>query len=465
MKIKTNKLIRNIGISVVVQIISLLTSFVLNLIVPKFIDVIEYSHWQTYILYASYVSILQFGLIDGMILKYSQYDYEELDKEEIRSQLRIFMIFLTLVAILTVVSSLIFLDGYYRILMILLSSSIITKNHFWYSGTLLQITYRINKYAQITIVQKISCLCIILTLLFCGVKNFVWYCVADLAGDIIGGVLAIIYSKELTFGKIKVKSALSNIINNVRQGSMLLFANLSASLLVGFAKMVIRWRWGEMTFGKVSLAFSLTHLFLTFVSAVSIVLFPSLKRTEESKLPIIYMSARDIISPLLILALSLYVPCAVLLNLWLPHYSESVVYLGILMPIIIFNARNNLLTNNYLKVLRKEKEMFFINAGSLALGVLIYLTAAYVFDSLVALLISVVLVEGIKFFISEIFVWKMLKCRRYKEFMVELTLVCAFWICVKSNNPWLGTLIYFVFAFAYAVYAFMKWKRAGIAHE
>ena len=59
---KNNKLFFNIGISMLVQVVSLLTSFVVSLVVPKFIDILDYSHWQTYVLYSSYVSIFQFGL-------------------------------------------------------------------------------------------------------------------------------------------------------------------------------------------------------------------------------------------------------------------------------------------------------------------------------------------------------------------------------------------------------------------
>jgi O-antigen/teichoic acid export membrane protein len=72
---------KNISLSVLVQAISLIVSFVLNLIVPKFIDEYQYSYWQTFLLYAQYVGILHFGLLDGIVLRYSQYDYDELDKK------------------------------------------------------------------------------------------------------------------------------------------------------------------------------------------------------------------------------------------------------------------------------------------------------------------------------------------------------------------------------------------------
>ena len=80
-------------LSVLAQFISVVTSFILGFIVPKFIDEYQYAYWQLYVLYAGYVGLLHFGLLDGLVLRYSQYDYNELDKPLVRSQVRILFIF------------------------------------------------------------------------------------------------------------------------------------------------------------------------------------------------------------------------------------------------------------------------------------------------------------------------------------------------------------------------------------
>ena len=253
MTFKKNVLIKNIGISFFVQIVSLLTSFVISLIVPKFIDILDYSYWQSYILYSSYVSIFHFGLIDGFILKYSKYNYDELDKEEIRSQLQILLLFLSFISVSTIIVSILFLDGVVRILGILLAISMVVKNHFWYSSTICQITYRIDKYSKITILQRGSYLVGIVVLLFVGVKEFYWFCIADIVGDILSGLLAIKYNKELTIGKIRnIKITFGNIRSNISSGIPLLLANYSTSLIIGAAKMIVQFKWGDIAFGKIS---------------------------------------------------------------------------------------------------------------------------------------------------------------------------------------------------------------------
>ena len=74
--ITSKKFAKNVIYSILAQIISLAVSFVLTLIVPKFIDEYQYSYWQTYVLYVGYVGVLHFGLLDGLVLRYSKFDYK-----------------------------------------------------------------------------------------------------------------------------------------------------------------------------------------------------------------------------------------------------------------------------------------------------------------------------------------------------------------------------------------------------
>ena len=87
-KISFYQIKKNVGMSIAAQIISLSVSLVMNFILPKFISEYQYAMWQTYLLYVSYVGILHFGLLDGITLRYSQFDYDELDKPRIRSQFK-----------------------------------------------------------------------------------------------------------------------------------------------------------------------------------------------------------------------------------------------------------------------------------------------------------------------------------------------------------------------------------------
>lgn len=202
-----------------------------------------------------------------------------------------------------------------------------------------------------------------------------------------------------------------NLSKTIGAGVWLMIASYSANLVVGLGKMIVQWRWDELTFGKVSLSFSLTTFVLHFVTAISVVLFPSIKRLDKDKLPGLYKSIRVGISPLFLLVLIFYFPGSYLLKLWLPKYVASIVYLGILLPIIVYSSKVSLLTNNYLKAYRKEKTLLVINILSVVFGFVVYLILTYVFNNLFVLLFSIVGIIMIRSIVSEIAVMKIIKVK------------------------------------------------------
>ncbi len=89
--IESRQIKKNVSLTIAVQVVSFVVSLVMNLLLPKFIDEEQYSYWQTFLLYVSYVPLLHLGLLDGIMLRYSQYDYNELDKPLVRSQFTLFL--------------------------------------------------------------------------------------------------------------------------------------------------------------------------------------------------------------------------------------------------------------------------------------------------------------------------------------------------------------------------------------
>ncbi|MGH2189613.1 hypothetical protein ACQ10K_17670, partial [Enterococcus faecium] len=81
-----------------------------------------------------------------------------------------------------------------------------------------------------------------------------------------------------------------------------------------------------------SFTLSLSNMFLTFINAVGIVMFPLLRRTNKERLPSLFVTLRGVFVPLTYAILLLYVPVKFVLGMWLPEYSESLKFMGILFP-------------------------------------------------------------------------------------------------------------------------------------
>ena len=452
-----NNMIKNVSLSIFAQIISLFVALVLNLIVPKFISQIDYALWQTYVLYASYVGILHFGIFDGLMLRYSQYDYNQLNKDRISSQFQLIFFSNIFFSIILIIFSLFYLKNGDYLVWFMVALAIVSKNLFTYNSYLFQMTNRINKYAQLVIIQKICYGFFVIICLIFNIHSFIFFCIADIFGDILSSIISVKANQGLYFKKnINFKEMVYEAKLNFDCGIKLLIATWSSMLLVGGAKLIVQWHWDKLTFGKVSFSFSVTTLFLTFVTAISIVLFPSLKRMKQEELPTLYKKIRGILSPLLIFMLVCYFPGAIILKNWLPMYGDSINYLGILLPTIIYTSKVSLLTNNYLKAYRKEKSLVLINVFSVICAFLGYFICAYVFNNIYMLFIWVLFTIMMRSILSEIIVAKIIHINLNEQYLIEFAMTIVFVLCVNIENTFIGMLIYF---FIYCIYFIINLKE------
>ena len=435
---------KNMSLSVLVQAVSTMAGIVINLVVPKFIDTYQYAYWQTFLLYMQYVGFFHFGLIDGLVLRYSQFDYEELDKDSVRSQYYLIMFIDIGIAVFVIASAFLFFKGVARTLCIILAVSLFSEISYNYVLTLFQTTNRIKQYAKYVILYR--CLyCLLLVMCIClKFTNYYWLCLAYVCADFISVLtIGLKYNKALLIGKmLPIKTVKKELKVTLSGGVKLMIASYSATLLVGFGKMIIQWKWDTVTFGNVSLAYSMTGFILQFVTAISIVLFPSLKRMDASQLPGLYKKIRSGVTPILYFCLLFYYPGSFLLGIWLPAYRDSMMYLGIWFPMIIFTTKVSLLTNNYLNAYRKEKILLTINLFVVAVSFVVYLLESVLFSNVLIILGTVVFAIMIRSIISEIVISKCINIKLTVDIILDVIVSGLFVVSIFFRNGIIGFMFY-----------------------
>ena len=155
-----------------------------------------------------------------------------------------------------------------------------------------------------------------------------------------------------------------------------------------------------------------------------------------------YIRIRNVISPILFFVMIAYFPGCWILEHWLPNYSDSLIYLGILLPIIIFSTKVNLLTNNYLKAYRKEKVMLVVNVVSVIIGMIMFALGAYLLNNLNYVLYSLVFVIMLNSVVSEIIVTKIINKNIVLDFIIELVMTIIFILSVQFLSRWWACLAY-----------------------
>jgi O-antigen/teichoic acid export membrane protein len=225
------------------------------------------------------------------------------------------------------------------------------------------------------------------------------------------------------------------------------------TLIVGIGRLFIDSHWGIEAFGQVSFALLLTKLFLVFVNQISFVIFPILRRVEESERRAFYLKAHHLLTLILPLTLFAYLPLQVFIRMWLPAYEESLTFIGLLLPLCLFEGKMKMLSSTYFKLLRKEKSLLKINVLCACLSLILSLIGTYVFNRITIVVTFMTVALVIRSVLSEVYVSKQLNVSVYKQAFSEISLALVF---VASTSFLATTQGMIVFLMAYVVYVILS---------
>jgi O-antigen/teichoic acid export membrane protein len=363
--------------------------------------------------------------------------------------------FESLITISIIVLSGILIDGSDKIvvfkMMVLCSLIVIPRGMILF---ILQGTNRIKEYAQATLIEKISYCCLIVLLILLGIKEYQIMIAADIIGKSISLIYAVYSCKDIVFRNINTfYFSFSETVENIKVGIKVAFAYVASTLIVGIVRFGIEHTWDVETFGKVSLTLSVSNLMMVFINAVGLIMFPVLKRTEESKLPDIYKTMRTFLTVPLLGILAFYYPLKVIMSAWLPQYAESLTYMALIFPLCLYEGKMALLINTYLKTLRKEKLLLIINVVSFVLSLILTGVFAIVLKDLTFSVMSIMILLAFRCVLAELFIARVLNISLNYDIVLELLLTLVFMLTGWVIGSWQGIIIYLA---AYIVYVFIK---------
>lgn len=445
------KFASNLTYAFIAQILSLLMSVFMSLIVPKLLGVESFAYWQLFIFYSGYVGFFHLGLPDGIYLRYGGIELDKLDKPLLGSQMRMMVILHIIISIVGIaILSILPMSSDRKFVWSLTAIYMVVTNAFWFLGFVYQAANQTKYYSIATIISKIFFAFCVFGLAFFRPSRFQIYVVLYVLAQGLALIYCISKGREFVFSKqISIKKTFSEIIYNIKIGINLTFSNLASSFILGVGRAMIDATQGISSFGIVSLAISLTNFFLQFISQVSMVLFPMLRQFEQEKMKKVFVIVRGGISYLLCAILALYVPVKFVLAIWLPQYKLSLEYLAVLLPICIFDGKMQLLYNTYLKVLRKEKVLLFINMISLGISVGFCAIGAYVINTMIAIVICMVMAIAIRSLVTNIYLSKLMGVPKEINVLWECGLSLIF---IVSNLTLPMSSAFVIYLVAYVIY-------------
>ncbi|MGA4669596.1 hypothetical protein ACPCG0_07355 [Propionibacteriaceae bacterium Y1923] len=264
-----------------------------------------------------------------------------------------------------------------------------------------------------------------------------------IASDLVGKILSLSLSAFWCRSRLTMKFASRSVLwpevySCVRVGSRLLLANLAGVFIIGVARMGVERGWDIEVFAQVSLALSLTAVLTSLLNAVGLVVFPFLRRVASDRLSVVFAAINGGFAPIPLIALCFYPFVGPVVRLSLPEYSSSVYYLGLVLPMLVFESKLALVVVPMLKAVRLEAVLLRVNMLGVALSIVSTFCFVVLLGSLQGLLVSTSFVVAARCLLAEWSLGAALGSGFRLRSLFECGLVCCFvvGVLVGSVSLW-----------------------------
>ena len=419
----------NVAYSVLAQLVGLVSSLLMSVLVPKALGLSDYSYWQLFVFYMGYVGMGLLGVNDGLFLRLGGERIEDVDQDRVKTEL----VVVTLVQVAIALGLFILtyqlqsFDSSRLFSMTCVALYTLICNPASLLFYLYQATNLMHVYSTATLLSRTAFIAFLGVALVLRVDDFKVYIVGYMICQLISTVYCFICGKRFLSARyLGLKQGLSDALVDIRSGMKVMLAYYAGSLIIGAGRIMIDAHWGVEAFGIFSFSISLINFALVFAGQLSLVLFPAIKRMEGVSRDRAFADLRAILFIGLPIVYLAYAPVCSVLSVWLPQYESSFLYLGLLLPICIFDCKMNLLYNTYFKALRREGSLLVINAITMSVSFACVGIGVWLFNNVVIAALGMVLAIALRNAFAEIALRKQDSGHWGRSYASELALATCF---------------------------------------
>lgn len=432
----------------------MLVSIVIVLIIPKVIGVHEYGLWQLFTFYAGYVGILHLGWADGLFLRRGGQKINDINVSSLSTETILFILFNFLVGFCVEIYGLFFATNYTFIITALGFTILIVNIRTWIT-MILQSIGNFKGYAINLSFQSLIYIILIIAIIVLKLSDYRYMIIAFMVSQFTTCVSGFIQINKMFDYRgtvhFDLKSARQEIVENINAGFKLMIANSTALLIIGVIRFGIQQNWSISIFGKVSLVLSIANFITVFINAISLVLFPTLRRTTQVQRTV-YFGVRSILMPLLYFTMAIYFPIKWILPIWLPKYADVLQFSAILMPMMVYQGKFEILSNTFMKNFRMELKLMIVNLVTLFLSIILTVMTAYSLHNINYAVFSIAIVMGFRSIVSEIILSRKMHVKFFSELLFENIFIIGFMVVTWNCSILLSIVLYLVVLGVYLIF-------------
>ena len=430
------------------NVISLLTGILVGFFIPKMMGLVGYANYKTYTLYLTYIALASLGLGDGVLLKFAGKERDELNPKIIRYYIQRYYIQILILFFLCVAGSFVLVPVESRFIAIALCFTILSSQTVSVHQNISVLTNNFGEYSK-RIIIKSACTAVFVLALYAVyrfTKNEIRYEIYIIGVMTIEYFLALWYVYtyyNFNFGKSEKLSGDESYFRMLYIGFPLLLSNMAGTIFLTLDRQYVSILFPKESYAIYAFAYNMLTLVTTMTSAISHVLFPSMRKIGNMDIKVYMQKYLSTFSILVVFCMIVYFPLSVIVNWFLDKYSKSIDILRIILPGLVISSCVTVIFFNFYKLENKVKQYFSKTVLSIVFSALMNYFAWLLFHDYRA--ISWASIISLVFWfllVSEYFV---------RTYRVHLGRVCLYSIVMfgafygltySVSNPYIGAFVY-----------------------
>lgn len=447
---KGTNALRNIVRVTISNLATIIAGIIVGLIIPKVMPVDGYGYYKTFTLYVSYAGFFSLGIIDGVVLQFGGYNYDELDQKKFRSIFKWYLLVHLISDAVLIILAIFNRNNEYGFLLFMIALYITFNNLVGYFQQISQITQRFKEYSVAKMIQSLLKVVggLIMMAVYYLTKELVDYriYVALLTSGLAVVSIGYFYIyKRIVFGEADtLATTRPTILFLSSTGFPLMFANLCATLILTLDRQFVNILFPTTEYAIYAFAYNLLSLITVATSAISTVLYPVLKRTTEDTLKENYS---NLISTILIFvfgALISYFPLCAFIEWFLPKYADSLIIFRVIFPGLAISSAVTVVMHNYYKTLGDNLKYFKKSVLILVVSATANGIAYLIFKTTVSISVASIVTMFIWYIYIEQYFVTNYKYSRWRNLIYLIVAMSIFYLATIIDNWIISGLLYCV---------------------
>lgn len=448
--------LKKIGYVAFSNIIKLVSSILIGFVIPNILGLTNYGYYKVFALYLTYIGLFHFGFIDGIYLKFGGVEYKDLSKKKFRVYFKFLLLFELLISIIGIAIAQLLMSGDRAFIFTLLLINLIAINLTTYFQFISQITSRFKEYSSRLIILSVTNIIIVLVMYVFGLTSYRFYSGLIVLTNFLLLIWYVFTYRQIVFGESDTfKETKNEILNYFKIGIPLLVANLASTFVMMVDKQIVEIFFPVEEFGVYSFAYSMLVMITVVVSAVGIVLYPTLKKVSTDSIPDYYPRLIRIIIIIVLLGMVGYFPLLWIVPRFLPNYVGALTIFRIALPGLVFTSSITAIKHNIFKITNKNGSFFWISFFAILVNIILNLGAYYLYNTKEAIAIASVIGLGLWYLTTETFIVRVHNVKWLLNCFIMTLGISLFYLLTELDNYIIAGSIYMLVIIMIAIVLYL----------